>query len=108
MAVPVPRPARARIQNLAIPPDFFEPRAIDAPYIAVSWWDRASAGNQFQSLPRKRKLDGPAAIDVAALVQRAVNVYGMPEARKIPIEESPSLASRMHMAADAIQHHGAL
>ena len=108
MTVAVPGPAGARIQDLAIPPDFFETGTIDAPHIAVPRRQRAAIGKQLEPGPWESQFHRPSAVYIAALIQSAFDVYGMAHARKIPVEKSPPLTSRMYMAANAIQDHGAL
>jgi len=87
--------------------DLFESRTIDAPYIAIGGRQRSAIRDQLQPFPRKCQLDCPAAVRVRAAVDDTVHMYRGFQPREIPIEKSPTLAPRMHVAAHAIEHHDA-
>src|SRR5579859_3421713 len=108
MSVPIPGPADAGIENLLMASDLFEARTIDPPDIAVFRRQGAAVGDVIEASPGKRKLGGPSAVRVPPAVHDSIDMHRMTQPRKIPIEKSPTLAARMHVTADSIEHHGAL
>src|SRR5580658_9086931 len=99
MAMAIPGPAGARIQQFAIAPNLLEAAAVDAPDVAVARRERAAVAQKFEPLPWKSDLRGPAAIGSVATIYHSVDMNGGTQTLIIPIKKAPSLAPRMDVAA---------
>jgi hypothetical protein len=108
VAVAIPGPARTGIEQLTFRADLFKSGAIDAPDVPVPRGNGARGIYEGKAPPRHGNLGGPAAVNFVPLVQRTVYVNGVPKSGAIPVQKAPALASRMHMAAYAVEYQNAL
>ena len=60
----------------------------------------AAIGESLHTGPRESKFDGPAAIDVGAVVDFAIDLNGGAPAWEIPVEKGPAEAARMSAAPE--------
>src|SRR5580704_8434104 len=101
--MPIPGPAGAGIEYLAILSDLLKAAAVDAPDIAIVGRQCAPVAYQLQPLPGKRDFHGPTTICLVAPIHYAVYMNGCAETRVIPIEKAPSFAALVDVAAHPIQ-----
>ena len=85
----------ARTQRAAAGADMLKARQVHAPDITVLGRQAASVRQPFQPLPREGDFRRPASIDIAVVVNGAVELYGPFETGEIPVEESPAPTPRV-------------
>ena len=107
MTVAVPRPPDTRIQHFSVRTEFLEARTIDPPDIAIlRRQGRPSAISPGRSTGTPVRVQ-PRSVFVRLLTTPST-CTAVRNPGKVPIQESPSLAARMYVAADAVEHHGPL
>jgi hypothetical protein len=94
-AVPVQGPAGVGMSPGSAVMKGFEPRKIHSPDISVLGGKRAVLGEDGHPSPREGQLHGPTSVDVAVVIQSAVDKNGRFQPRKIPVKEGPPRATRM-------------
>ena len=82
-----------------------EPREIHAPDVAVTWRQRASVRHRerLERAPRDAQFDGPPAIAIAVVVDRAVDMDCRRQARHVPVPVADPRSARMVLEADAAE-----